>query len=86
MVLFFIGVIEMLIVTTWTRAVTKTKIMASGSITVINILIWYYVLQTIVDDITNWKMVILYALGCALGTMLSTYYFSLREKSSGIKQ
>jgi len=86
MVLFFIGVIEMLIVTTWTRAVTRTKIMASGTITLINIFIWYYVLQTILEDINNWNTIVLYAFGCALGTMLSTYYFSLRERDREIKQ
>ncbi len=82
MVLFFIGILEMLIITAWTKMVTKTKIFASGVITIINIFIWYYVLQTIVENITNWQLVILYAAGCSVGTMASTYYFSLREKRS----
>jgi len=79
-VLFFIGILEMLIITAWTKMVTKTKVLASGMITVINIFIWYYVLQTIVEDITNFQVITLYALGCAVGTMASTYYFSLKEK------
>ncbi|MFH1427614.1 MAG: DUF5698 domain-containing protein, partial [Patescibacteria group bacterium] len=79
MILFFIGILEMLIVTAWTKMVTKTKILASGTITLINVLIWYYVLQTIVDNIDNWQIVVIYALGCAVGTMLSTYFFRLRE-------
>ena len=77
--LFFVGILEMLIVTTWTKVVTKTQILASGFITVINILIWYYVLQTIVEDIENWKMVILYAFGCAIGTVITTAYFQYQE-------
>jgi hypothetical protein len=36
--------------------------------------------MVIVDDITNWQLVLLYALGCAIGTMLSTLYFRLDEK------
>jgi len=80
MVLFFIGIIEMLIITVWTKMVTETKVLASGMVTVFNILVWYYVLQTIIQDISNFQLVIMYALGCAVGTMASTYYFSLREK------
>ncbi|HAV11588.1 MAG TPA: hypothetical protein DCX32_03530 [Candidatus Moranbacteria bacterium] len=81
MVLFLVGVLEMIIVTAWTKVVTENKVMASGAITMVNILIWYYVLQTIIDDIDNWKLVALYALGCAVGTVISTYYFNRKEES-----
>ena len=79
MSLFFIGILEMLIVTAWTKVVTKSQIIASGAITWINILIWYYVLQTIVDNISNWKLVVLYAVGCAIGTILTTSFYKLKE-------
>ena len=72
----------MIIVTLWTKLVVKTRIMASGAVTMINVLIWYYVLQSIVDDISNWKLVFLYAFGCAIGTVISTYYFHYNEKSA----
>ncbi|MFA6183940.1 MAG: DUF5698 domain-containing protein [Parcubacteria group bacterium] len=80
MTLFFVGVIEMIIVTLWTKLVVKTRVLASGMVTLVNILIWYYVLQRIVDDINNWKLVVLYAIGCATGTAISTYYFQMDEK------
>ena len=80
MILFFIGLLEMVIVTAWTKVVIGTKVMASGAITLVNILIWYYVLETIVSDINNWRLVLLYAFGCALGTMLTTFYFANIEK------
>ncbi|MFH1978984.1 MAG: DUF5698 domain-containing protein [Patescibacteria group bacterium] len=87
MVLFFVGIIEMLIVTTWTKFVTRTKVLASGVVTIINVLVWYYVLQAIISDITNFSLVLLYALGCSLGTVIGTYYFSLRkEKVDGQKR
>ncbi|HPA25198.1 MAG TPA: DUF5698 domain-containing protein [bacterium] len=79
MILFFIGILEMLIVTAWTKVVTKNQIIASGTITIINILIWYYVLETVVNDINNWQLILLYAFGCALGTILSTLYFKNKE-------
>jgi hypothetical protein len=69
--LFIIGVVEMVIVTFWTKLVAETRVLASGLITLVNIFIWYYVLETIVNDISNWRLIVLYALGCALGTMLA---------------
>ena len=80
MMLFFIGIIEMLILTVWTKVVTKSMVLASGAITLVNVLIWYYVIQTIVDDINNWEPVILYAFGCALGTVAGTWYYQWKEK------
>ena len=79
-ILFFVGIIEMVIVTIWTKVVMETRVLLSGLVTIVNILIWYYVLQAIVEDIDNWRLVIIYALGCALGTALTTYYFKLRQK------
>jgi len=80
MMLFFIGIIEMFIATLWTKAVTETKVFASGFITMINILIWYYVLQTIIDNINNWYLALFYAFGCALGTSGSMYFFKIIDK------
>jgi hypothetical protein len=80
MSLFFIGILEMLIVTAWTKVVTKSQVIASGAITWINILIWYYVLQAMVNDIGNWYMAMLYATGCAAGTIITMWFFSKREK------
>lgn len=81
MVLFLIGVVEMIIASAWTKAVSSSKVWPSGVITMVNIMIWYYVLQAIIEDIANWRIVVLYALGCAVGTMLATHVFSLREKA-----
>jgi len=84
MILFFIGIIEMLVISTWTKVVTETKVVVSGMVTVVNIFIWYYVLQTMVNDIHNFWVVGLYAAGCAVGTMLSTAYFRFKEKREAI--
>jgi len=78
--LFFVGILEMLIVTIWTKVVTKSKVLASGVVTVINVMIWYYVVQTIVDNISDWKIALMYALGCAIGTAGSTYFYQIVEK------
>jgi ABC-type iron transport system FetAB permease component len=86
MMLFFIGVIEMIIISTWTKVVTETKVVVSGIVTIVNVLIWYYVLQAVVNDVTNFKLVAMYAIGCAIGTMLSTAFFRLNDAKKSRKQ
>lgn len=81
MILFFVGIVEMLIVTSWTKAVTGSRVLMSGVITFINVLIWYYVLQTIVNNVNAWHVAVLYALGCAVGTACTTAYFWARERA-----
>ena len=80
--LFFVGMIEMLILTVWTKLVTGKQIALSGVITFINVLIWYYVIQSIVNNINNINLIILYAIGCALGTTLGMFYYERRDKKS----
>lgn len=83
--LFIVGVVEMIIVTTWTETVTKARVLESGMVTIINIFIWYYVLDKVVNNIENFSLVLVYAFGCSIGTMLSTYYLSKRESARILK-
>lgn len=83
--LFFVGIVEMIIVTLWTKAVTESKILASGVITMINIFIWYYVLETIVGDINNWRLIFVYALGCSIGVVLTIVLFPDKTKRKARK-
>lgn len=78
--LFFVGIAEMIIGTLWTKLVSESKIMASGMITMVNIFAWYYVLQAVIGDLGNWLLVFMYALGCALGVVLTTTFFKFYEK------
>ena len=80
--IFFIGIVEMIISTTWTHFVSKNMILSSGSITFINILIWYYVLDKIINNLENFWFVLIYALGCAIGTMISIFYLDCKEKKT----
>lgn len=73
MIIFTLGLVEMFIIAYWTKTVVESRVYVSGVITVVNVLIWYYVLQTFVDDINNWYLVVSYSLGCAAGTMLSGF-------------
>ena len=76
MLLFFVGVVEMVIISAWTKVVVETKVLVSGLITLANVMIWYFVLNTVIQDITNWGLIAEYALGCAIGTMATTAYFA----------
>jgi len=46
------------------------------------VLVWFYVLQQVVDNIHNWYVVVLYALGCSLGTVICTAYYRYQEKKT----
>ncbi len=80
MMLFFIGLVEMIIATIWTRFVSQGKMIASASVTFVNILIWYYVLQEIISDLSDWTVIVLYAAGCACGTMIAMFLFDREQK------
>lgn len=80
MSLFIIGFIDMLIVTAWTKSVAQTQVVVSGLITLINVLVWYYVIQRLMEDLYNWQLVLMYATGCALGTIVATYHYKVMEK------
>lgn len=86
MFLFILGFIEMFIVVYWTKTIVDSRIYMSGLVTLVNVLIWFYVLRTFMDDLNNWYVVISYALGCATGTMvcglLSKYERSMKKKKS----
>ncbi len=91
MIIFILGIVEMFVIAYWTKTVADSRVLASGLVTIVNILIWYYVLQTFVDNLNNWHLVMSYALGCAVGTMLSGYLSNLetarkRKKSKEVKQ
>jgi len=79
MMLFFIGLVEMVIATIWTKFVSRGQLFASSLITFVNILIWYYVLRQIISDLGDWSIVVLYAAGCATGTMIAMYMFDKHD-------
>ena len=88
MLIFTLGVVEMFVIAYWTKTVVESRIYVSGVITIVNVLIWYYVLQTFVDNLNNWYLVLSYALGCAAGTMLSGFVSNQEKarKNKKVKQ
>lgn len=86
LLLFVIGIIEMIIATVWTRVAVSSRVVASGLVTFINILLWYYVLTVIVEDISNTSLAITYAAGCAVGTMLVTSFSGASSRGRAFLQ
>jgi uncharacterized protein YebE (UPF0316 family) len=72
MTLFFVGAIEMIVMTIWTKVVTKNSTILTGIITTFNILIWYYVVGEVVNNLGNWTTIVSYTLGSSVGAMAST--------------
>ena len=69
-----IGVVEMFIVTAWTKIVAGSQVAMSGAITFVNVLIWYFVIEQIVTNHMTLPVLVTYAAGCALGTMIGTHF------------
>jgi len=69
-ILFMVGIVELYISALLTKSISKERAGISGVITFVNILIWYFVLRTILEQLDNTKLVVVYALGCSLGTIL----------------
>lgn len=69
---FAIGVVEMFIVAAWTKFVSNSQVVASGVVTFVNTIIYFYVLSALLTNVNNTPVIVAYALGCALGTMLAT--------------
>ena len=79
MSLFIIGFLEMLLVPVWTKTVSQTQVIASGVVTLVHVMIWYYVIQKLVTDINNWQIALMYAVGCAFGTIITMQYYKRKE-------
>lgn len=80
---FAIGVVEMFIVAAWTKFVSGSQVVASGVVTFVNTIVYFYVLEALLANVENTGVIVAYAIGCALGTMLAT---SSRLKFSSQKK
>ncbi len=60
----------MIISASWTKAVSKANVALTGAVTTVNILIWFYVIRVVVENLDNWLAIVPYTIGCALGSML----------------
>jgi uncharacterized protein YebE (UPF0316 family) len=82
---FAIGVVEMFIVAAWTKFVSGSQMVASGVVTFVNTLIYFYVLDALVSNAHDTPVIVAYAIGCALGTMVAaserfSFSFTFKKK------
>lgn len=71
MLILFIGMAEMVFSTLWAKYVQETRVYASTMVTVAHVFVWYYILRTVVDQINNIGIVVMYAAGCGIGNFLA---------------
>ncbi|MEK7613682.1 MAG: DUF5698 domain-containing protein [Patescibacteria group bacterium] len=82
---FAIGVVEMFIVALWTKFVSGSQVVASGVVTFVNTLVYFYVLDALLSNVHNTPVIVAYAVGCALGTMIatpSTFTMSFKKRKN----
>jgi uncharacterized protein YebE (UPF0316 family) len=70
MLIFCIGMAEMVFSTLWAKYVQETRVYASTMITVAHVFVWYYVLRTVIEQVNDISVVVMYAAGCGMGNLL----------------
>jgi uncharacterized protein YebE (UPF0316 family) len=70
MLIFCIGMVEMVLATLWAKYVQEARAYASTFITVAHVFVWYYVLRTVVEQLNDVSIVMMYAAGCGIGNLL----------------
>jgi uncharacterized protein YebE (UPF0316 family) len=81
MILFLVGIVDMVVIALWTKAVTKANVPLTGLVTTLNVFIWYYVVSQVVEHIDDWATIVPYAAGCAIGSMIGALD---RERTSAM--
>jgi uncharacterized protein YebE (UPF0316 family) len=71
LIIFLIGMAEMILNTLWAKYVAETKVFLTTSVTMIHVFIWYYVLHTVIEQINDIGIVLSYAFGCGVGTVIA---------------
>ena len=85
MLIFFIGMAEAVLSTLWAKSIQETRMYWSPVITMMNVLIWYYVLRTVLEQVNDVSVVLMYALGCGLGNFLVIMTGKVMEKRAAHK-
>ena len=83
--LFAIGVIECFLSALNTKFLQKNKKLLCFIVSYISILIWWFVLRLMVNDINNVAIINIYAIGFALGDVLALMFDGYLDKIAKIK-
>jgi len=73
--IFVIGLVENFVSTWQLKVISKDYHITAGLLDILNVLIWYFILRLMVENINNVNLAVMYAIGSGLGTYLSARYF-----------
>lgn len=83
--LFFVGIIECFLSALHTKFLQKSKKLFCFIVSFLNILIWWYVLRIMVENLTNIYMIIVYGIGYASGNICALLFDGYLDKLAKIK-
>ena len=69
--IFIAGFFEFVIRVIDYKAIQRSKCFYSAIITFINIWVWYYIIASVVENLNNFWLIFVYAIGCALGNYVT---------------
>ena len=67
----FVGFIEMFFWSLQTKSLIKDRMLNTFIFTFISIVLWFYVVSKVAENVNNIWLMIAYALGCACGNCLT---------------
>lgn len=86
--LFIIGIVENFLLALNIKLLQRNKKLKCFIVSFIGIIIWYYVIATVVENLFKLIVIVSYALGFALGDVLAIQFNQYLEKvarSKGLK-
>lgn len=78
--IFLIGIVEIFLGVIDFKLTQHNRKILSSMTTMIGIIIWYFIIKTIVEDLANIQLVISYAVGCGIGCYLGLVLDDYIEK------
>jgi len=84
-IFFSVGFLEMVFWALQTKALIRDRIFSTFLLTFISVVIWYYVVENVAKNIDRPLLMIIYSLGCAMGTALTIKFDMWLEKLSDLR-
>ncbi len=78
------GIVECFLLSLNTKFLQKNKKLPCFIVSLLSIIIWYYVISTVVENMHNWKLLMCYAIGFSSGDVLAIEFDVYLEKLAKI--
>jgi len=79
-IFFIVGVLEMLFWALQTKSLIKDKMLHTFIFTFVSVVIWFYVVSKVAENVNNLWLMVAYSVGCGLGACVTIKIDSYIDK------